>query len=65
VSSTYCILIIPEGHKDLNNPKMRLLLAALISMQIKTSATKLNKMGDTGSPYLTPLPVSKKSLLTS
>jgi hypothetical protein len=34
-------------------------------MHVNTSATKLNKIGDTGSPCLTPLLVSKKALLTS
>jgi hypothetical protein len=47
VSSAYCILIIPEGQKDLKRPEMRLLIAALISMRVNTLATKLNKIGDT------------------
>jgi hypothetical protein len=59
VSSAYCMLIIPDGQKDLNIPDTRLLFAALISMRVNTSATKLNKIGEIGSPCLTPLLASK------
>jgi hypothetical protein len=59
VSSAYCILIIPEGQKDLNIPTTKLLFAALISIRVNTSATKLNRIGEIGSPCLTPLLVSK------
>jgi hypothetical protein len=46
-------------------PEISYLSAALISILVKTSATKLKRTGDIGSPYLTPLPASKYSLLTS
>jgi hypothetical protein len=43
VSSAFCILIIPDEQKDLNIPETRLLFAALISMRVKTSATKIKQ----------------------
>jgi hypothetical protein len=53
------MLIIPEGQKDLNIPETRLLCATLISIRVKTSTTKLNKIGEIGPPLSYPLLASK------
>jgi hypothetical protein len=62
VSSAYCRLMIPPALNLVSNPEIRPQLAALISIFEKTSAIMLKRMGVKGSPYLKPLPVSKKLL---
>jgi hypothetical protein len=59
------MLITPPGTTSGSNPLIKLWEAALLRIFVNTSATRLKRIGELGSPCLSPLPALKKGPLKS